>query len=55
MYHLRVTVTFNLTSNLIFRIIVSGASLIVFEVGIPNLCVNASWNGGLSPLIFWSL
>ena len=36
-YYLHVTVTFNLTSNLVFRIIMSGAYLILFEVGIPNL------------------
>ena len=35
MYHLWVTVT--LTSDLVFRIIVSRAYLILFEVGIPNL------------------
>ena len=34
-YHFRVTVTF--TSDLVFRIIVSGAYLILFEVGISNL------------------
>ena len=35
MYHLWVTVT--LTSDLVFRMIVSNISLILFEVGIPNL------------------
>ena len=34
-YHFQVTVT--LTSDLVFRIIVSGAYLILFEVGISNL------------------
>ena len=34
-YHFRVTVTF--TSDLIFRIVVSTADLILFEVGISNL------------------
>ena len=34
MYHFRVTMT--LTSDLVFRIIVSGAYLILFEVGISN-------------------
>ena len=33
--HFQVTVT--LTSDLVFRIIVSGAYLILFQVGIPNL------------------
>ena len=36
-YHFRVTVTLTLTSDLVFRIIVSGAYLILFEVGISNL------------------
>ena len=34
-YHVWVTVT--LTSDLVLRIIVSGASLIFSEIGIPNL------------------
>ena len=37
MYHLEGTVTLNLTSDLVFRIILSGAYLIIFEVGIQNL------------------
>ena len=37
MYHLRVTVTLNLTSDHVLRIIVSGAYHILFEVGIPDL------------------
>ena len=37
MYHLRVTVTLNLTSDLVLRIIISGAYLLLFEVGFPNL------------------
>ena len=36
MYHLQVTVTLNLTSDLVFTIIISEAYL-SFEVGIPNL------------------
>ena len=37
-YHFRVTVTLTLTSDLAFRIIVSGAYLLIlFEVGISNL------------------
>ena len=36
MFYLWVTVTLNLTSDLVFRI-KSGAYLILFEVGIPNL------------------
>ena len=35
MYHFQVTVT--LTSDLVLAIIVSGASLKLFEIGIPNL------------------
>ena len=34
---LTILVIVNLTSDLVFRIIVSGAYLILFEVGIPNL------------------
>ena len=37
MYYLPVTVTLNLTYDLVFRIIMSRAYLILFEVGIPNL------------------
>ena len=37
MYHKLVTVTLNLASDLVFRIIMVGAYLILFEVGIPNL------------------
>ena len=36
MYNLLVTVTLNLTSYLVFKIIVSGAYLILSAVGIPN-------------------
>ena len=36
-YHLRVTVSFNLTFVLVFLIILSGTFLVIFEVGIPNL------------------
>ena len=45
MYHFRVTVT--LTSDLVFRIIMS-ISLILFEVGISNWCVDASWDDEVS-------
>ena len=43
MYHLRITVT--LISDLVFRINVSGAYLILLEVGIPNLVCgyNFGW------------
>ena len=37
MYHLGVTVTLNLTSDLVFTIIISGANLLLLEIGIPNL------------------
>ena len=33
-----------MTSDLVLRIIVSGAYLIFFEGGIPNLVVDASWD-----------
>ena len=36
-YHFWVTVTLTLTSDLLFRIIMSRAYLILFEVGISNL------------------
>ena len=42
-----------LTSDIDFRIVVSGAYLLLFEVGIPNLvCVHASWDGEVSRTIF---
>ena len=41
-YHFRVTVT--LPSDLVFRIIVSGAYLIVFEVGISNFVCGCILN-----------
>ena len=45
-YHFQVTVT--LTSDLVLRIIMDGAYLTFFEVGIPNLVVDASWVGNVS-------
>ena len=45
MYHLRVTVT--LTFDQVFRIIVSEAYLVLFEVVIPNLvygCILGWWS-----------
>ena len=56
MYHLRVTL--NLTSDIVFKIILPGAYLLLFEGGISiSLCrsVNASWDGGVSHTIFRSL
>ena len=44
-YHFWVTVT--LTSDLVFRIIMSAAYLILFEQGIPNLPVGVSWDDGV--------
>ena len=44
-YHLRVTVT--LTSDLVLIIIVSGAYLLLFEIGIPLLvceCILGWWS-----------
>ena len=37
MYYLLFNVTFNLISGLVFRMIMTGAYLILFAVGIPNL------------------
>ena len=52
-YHFRVTVT--LTSDLVFRIIVSGAYLILFEEGSRIWCVGASWDDEVSRTIIGSL
>ena len=52
-YHFGVTVT--LTFDLVHRIIVSGAHLVLFEVGIPNWCVDASWDDKVSLTILGSL
>ena len=36
------------TYDIVSRIIVSGAySPILFDVGIPNWCVDSSWDGGV--------
>ena len=50
MYYLRVIVTLNLTSDLVFRIIMYRAYLIIFEVGIPNLVCECilGWRSVLS-------
>ena len=50
MFYLLVTVT--LTSDLIFRIIVSGAYLLLFEVGIPNLVCECILKWRIVPLHF---
>ena len=50
---LRVTVT--LTSDLVFRIIVSGAYLILFEIGISNLVCGCIWGDEVSWTIIGSL
>ena len=39
-YHFQVTVTLNLTSDLVFRIIMSGAYLLYSQIW----CVDASWD-----------
>ena len=47
MYYLQVTVTLSLTSDLVFRITMSKAYLILFEVEIPNLvsgCILGWWS-----------
>ena len=46
MYYLQVTVTLNLTSDLVFRLNLSGACLLLlFKAGIPNfMCeCNLGW------------
>ena len=47
MSHIPFRVTVTLTSDLVLRILVFGASLIFFEVGIPNLvcmCILGWWS-----------
>ena len=53
MYHFWITVT--LTSDLVFRIIMSRAYLILFEVGFSNSTVDASWDDEVSRTIIKSL
>ena len=54
MYHFRVTVT--LTSDLVFRIIVSIAYLLYYLRQESQIwCVGASWDDEVSRTIIWSL
>ena len=54
MYHFRVTVT--LTSDLVFRIIVSGAYLLYYLREESQIwCVDASWDDQVSRTIIGSL
>ena len=54
MFHFRVTVT--LTSDLVFRIIVSGAYLLYsLSKEFQIWCVDTSWDSGVSCSIFGSL
>ena len=53
-YHIGVSVT--LTSDLVLRIFVSGAYLVLFKVGIPKLvCEHASWDDEVTHTILGSL
>ena len=55
-YHFRVTVTLTLTSDLVFRIIVSGAYLLYYlRLESQIWCVDASWNDKVSRTIIGSL
>ena len=55
-YHFRVTVTLIMTSDLVFRIIVSGAYLLYYlRKESQNGCVGASWYGGVLHTILGSL
>ena len=55
-YHFWVTVTFTLTSDLVFRIIFYGAYLLYYLRYESQIwCVNASWDGELSHAILGSL
>ena len=54
MYHFRVTVT--LTSDLVFRIIVSGAYLLYYLRQESQIwCVDASWDDEVSGTIIGSM
>ena len=56
MYYLRVTVTLNLTSDLVLRIIMSGTYLLYYlRSEFQIRCVNASWDGGVLCSMFGSL
>ena len=54
-YHFPVTVTLTLTTDLVFRIIVSGAYLILFEVGISNLVSGCILDAEVSRTVIGSL
>ena len=47
MYYLRVTVTLNLTFDLVFRIIISEHISYYLEYSNPKFGVNAYWDGGM--------
>ena len=56
MYHFRVTVTLTLTSDLVFRIIMSKAYLLHYLRKESQIrCVDASWDDEVSHTIIWSL
>ena len=55
-YHFWVTVTLTLTSDLVLRIIVSGAYLLYYLRQESQIwCVDASWDDEVSRTIIWSL
>ena len=55
-YHFQVTVTLNLTPDLVFRIIVSGAYLLYYlRYEFQIWCVDASWDEEVSRTIIGSL
>ena len=55
-YHFQVTVTLTLTSDLVFRIIVSEAYLLYHLMYESQIwCVDASWDGKVSRTINGSL
>ena len=55
-YHNWVTVTLNLTYDLVFRIIMSGEYLLYYLRYESQIwCVNASWDGEVSRTIIGSL
>ena len=53
-YHIQVTVTLTLTSDLVFRIIMSGAYLLYYLRKESQIwCVDASWDDEVWRTIYW--
>ena len=54
MYYIWVTGTLNMTSDLVFRIILSGAYLILFAKEIPKLMCECIFGWRIVPSHFWA-